>query len=332
MKRQLKKLFIKVQYMALWCFIVRNFWAPIHSLLYRKIFHRSYVVDKEVLPFLTLEPSVASSKLAAKILKYTAESNILLQFKKEMALSNSNQSFVKDIYGSLPINLRAEAYRIAIGDSEARNYVKSYFSFMPRIHDINILYNIPNDLLKEEGSKLWHRDAGDTDFKNTKLFIPITDISDKNGPFFYFKSKLLFAHHNVLTPKESTQEAWIASRIDNDTISSIEGEVFSIDGACSGTRLLIDTVNTYHKGGFCKENDRLMLQISFHGNGYSATAPQDFSKEIHYLRNNYPDENLDVLDLEVENRNLFLTQSKVKLFISKVIFKAGASFFVARRK
>ena len=92
---------------------------------------------------------------------------------------------------------------------------------------------------------------------------------------------------------------------------------------------MIDTVNTYHKGGFCASSDRLMLQISYQGNGYNGSVPMDFSEETGYLQNDNSNLNEKEINRETEARENHCKQSRLALFLKWFVFKLG-NVFVCR--
>lgn len=325
MKKILKNFLIKLQYSYLTKLFVIFLWAPLHAFLFNKIFHNAKrpISTK---PFKVFQPNNETESFSLELKKFLKKGGFLNNLKQEMLSQPNQKSFVKDIFPILPIELRSAAYKIAIDDFDLRSYISSYFGFMPRIHDIAILYNVPIEGLHEEGSKLWHRDSGDCDYKNMKVFMPITDISTKNGPFYYFIKNKYFAHHNVLSSDQKSNNPWISNRVSNLKVNSAGGEIGSTVNFKSGTRLLIDTVNTYHKGGFCESEDRLMLQISYHPNSYNATEPYDFSEEINFLKNtNFKFYTKEIIS-EVMGREKFLNQTKSLLAFKWLIFKIGNIF------
>ena len=304
---------------------VTYFWAPLHAFLFYKVFHKA-VGPFSIIPFETFEPNKDTVSFSSAIIQYLEKNKLLSRFKKEMLAKSAKDKYVRDIFRELPVSLRSAAYKLAINDLDLRSSVISYFGFMPRIHDISILYNIPVGGLPEEGSKLWHRDSGDCDYKNMKVFMPITDITNKNGPFYYLTNSEYFSHHKVLSADQHSDDPWVKNRVSNTKVDAVGGEIRSTLNKNQELDFLIDTVNTYHKGGLCESEDRLMLQISYHPNSYNKTLPDDFSEEIEFLKNNEPEFFTKEIVSEVTRRSTYLNQAKLLRTFKFFVFKLGNVF------
>ncbi len=323
--RVMKRFLSYIQSIYITNLFVTYFWAPLHAFLFYKVFHKAMGPISSI-PFKTFEPNKDTVSFSFTIKQYLEKKNLLSRLKKEMLAKSTKDKYVRDIFRELPVSLRAAAYKLAISDLDLRSSVISYFGFMPRIHDISILYNIPVGDLPEEGSKLWHRDSGDCDYKNMKVFMPITDITSKNGPFYYLTNSEYFSHHKVLSADQNSDDPWVKNRVSNIKVDAVGGQIRSILNEKSGTRLLIDTVNTYHKGGLCESEDRLMLQISYHPNSYNKTSPDDFSEEIEFLKNNEPEFLTKEIVSEVMRRATYLNQGKLLRTFKFFVFKLGNVF------
>lgn len=83
---------------------------------------------------------------------------------------------------------------------------------------------------------------------------------------------------------------------------------------------MIDTVNTYHKAGFCASKDRLTFQISDHGNSYNTVALIDFTEEIAYLMNNSFNLNAKETSREIAARKNYYKLSTLALFLKWDVF------------
>ena len=65
--------------------------------------------------------------------------------------------------------------------------VSSYLGVFPILNNISLYLNIPRKQEDQRGSMNWHRD--DFGYRSMDLFIPITDINEKNGPLHVVKKK-----------------------------------------------------------------------------------------------------------------------------------------------
>lgn len=330
MGKKVKMLLFKIQRSKAAHLLVPLLWVPIHTLIFNRLFNKKNLNASYDTTYKFFESTIESESFVQEIKAHIKTIGFLEQAKKEMIASPGLESYSKDIYPELPLRLRALAYIMALNDTDVRESVSKYFGFMPRLHDLSILYNVPIEGSFEEGSKLWHRDVGDCDFKNMKVFMPITDISKKNGPFFFLADKKQAMHHNVLSPDQASKNPWLAGRVSNDAVSSLSSEVRSNINATGGQRLLIDTVNTYHKGGFCASEDRLMLQISYQGDGYNGSVPMEFSEEIHYIQKHNVCLNEKEIKREAEARERYCKKSRLALVLRFIVFKLGI-LFVCRR-
>ena len=97
-------------------------------------------------------------------------------------------------------------------------------------------------------------------------------------------------------------------KIDKKYINKFEGEIGSV--------IFIDSMSTYHKGGFCLKNDRLMLRLSYQTPDCTRLKNQK-NKKFYYF------EDIENLNFPIKFKNyLFLFRSLlIRDFIKKILVK-----------
>tara|TARA_Y100000589_G_scaffold144391_2_gene137904 strand:+ start:1531 stop:2475 length:945 start_codon:yes stop_codon:yes gene_type:complete len=302
-----------------------NFWLIIHRLFYYRIFNKKKVTPTNK-PFKKIYSDNISINLISSINKFLSNLDIEKELEKKFNYLPSKLKYRADLYDILDEELKAEIYSFALFNKKIRSYNLKYFGFNPRIHKIELLYNIPNKNLKEEGSKSWHRDL-DCDFKNIKLFMPISKISLNNGPFFYLKDEKYNSRFKSLKTNYYQNDSWKRGRVSNKTINKYGKNIDSFLSLKKGDLLLIDTVNTYHKGGFCKTKPRILLHISFQGGGWTSTPIQSFKSEINFLlHQKLTKSNYIILKEEIKKLKKFKNDNFFIKFLKKVIYKLSNNF------
>lgn len=139
--------------------------------------------------------------------------------------------------------------------------------------NLNILYdhfiirlNLFNpDSPEEFGPKMWHRD-NDAVFGQLKFFFILNNLNFNDGGLFYFIPKKHLPDYYKLNSKFSNDkknDPYHLSRIKNLDISKkykLEDKVISF-GINNNMALILDTNETYHKGGFIKKNGSIRIMI-----------------------------------------------------------------------
>ena len=319
---------LKVIRTHIYWFPLSIIWHKFHKFIYFNFFNKGLENNskrnEKLLPYKIENPELKEINLTSDLLNFFLKDSLLLKIKEKMLSSNLRTSYTTDIYNHLDLSLKSKLFLYAISDQNIQNYLEEYFGFKPRLHDVSILYNIYREGLKEEGSKLWHRDTGDCDLRQIKVFIPISKINSNNGPFFFLKNKNL-AKENIAI-KGINGPAWIGGRVSNKTIKKLNGNIFSTEGINKGTKIYFDSKRIYHKGGFSKGEDRLMIQFSYLGNAYCATPPQDFSKEILFLKKS-KDKKLQLLINDyLKHKKNYLKITPFKKYIRYIFFRVGMMF------
>ncbi len=153
-----------------------------------------------------------------------------------------------------------------------------------------IRYNYYNPLSPEQfGPKMWHRD-NDSLFNQLKLFLVINEISESDGGYFYFIPQKYLPGYTKLSSQYQNKDNFIksdkSSRIKNQDIENkykFTNEIIKY-GDDKTSALILDTNDTYHKGGFIKKEDkyRVLLQAIYEPKYLSLSNYSEYSKNIVY--------------------------------------------------
>ncbi|MDZ4677654.1 MAG: hypothetical protein SGI74_09115 [Oligoflexia bacterium] len=144
------------------------------------------------------------------------------------------------------------------------NKVLPYFKIIPRIDTAFVLYNIPKpDLGGPEGSQRWHRD-GDI-YKMLSLYICLTDLDENSGQYSAVSERNLNYHQAIpLERVDGDKSIWKNGRHSDSYLRKFvpDSDLVHLKGPI-GTAALVDSASCYHKGGFCKERERILFQINY---------------------------------------------------------------------
>ena len=170
--------------------------------------------------------------------------------------------FQIDLYPYVDDPIKKIVLKIAL-DEKIIEMSSQYLDVMPVLGKITLNLNVPKHGSEERGSMLWHKD--DFGYKTVDFFIPIDEVNKLNGPLHYVKkfNKLgaFHKHTNIIkNPKKGERNKINISEF-KSKVSDEDVGVFTGD---KGDFLMIDSFSVYHRGGFCEQNNRLMLRISFH--------------------------------------------------------------------
>ena len=119
-----------------------------------------------------------------------------------------------------------------------------------------------SDSPEEYGPKMWHRD-NDAVYGQLKFFYILNNLDLNDGGLFYFIPKKHVPDFYKLSSKYSGDEKnnpYHSNRIKNYDVSKkyrLEDKIISF-GTNNNMALILDTNDTYHKGGF-KKKDSIKL-------------------------------------------------------------------------
>ncbi len=219
----------------------------------KQIFYDKKIEDLSHKIFNNLHESKIN-KIIQNLKNYSTESENLTNTKKK--------KFKEDITNYIDFDLKKIIFEFCLS-KKIISIVSSYLGVMPILNNISVYINIPNDAKDIRGSMNWHRD--DFGYKSMDIFIPISEINDDNGPLYCVKEKEKlgrFIHYSneINNPVKGDrgkikEEHFKFHSQDKENILKLSGS--------KGQALFIDSFNSYHKGGHCIKNFRIMLRITY---------------------------------------------------------------------
>ncbi len=236
------------------------------------------------------------------------------QFIEKLKLKINERSFAKDTYmhgqKSYKINmwddvddeLREKIFNFALNEFNI-SIISNYLGVLPTISRIYLTLNVPVEGAVERGPMLWHRDG--FGYKSLDLFLPIIELTEENGPFFYLNemNKLGVLHRysseikNALKGERNKIEIKAFENNKQDKISYFTGK--------TGDAIFVDSFNCYHRGGYCKSSDRIMLRITYQ------TPDARTMKNTTNLKNFSTINNTIIRNLGIINNHIVFKRSKL---------------------
>ena len=201
------------------------------------------------------------------------------------------RGFSFNIYDLLKESEKIRLLEIALSNKIIDEAV-GYFKFPPFLTGIQLIYNIPRAELSQEGSKCWHRDGNV--LKEFDVFTILSEVDTGSGPLYFLTDDNVGFHQTIRAVRKGHDESpWARGRIADDQMNLYvgnDGQV-GLTGSCGDT-VMIDASRTYHKGGFCRGNDRLMFRCYFGLKGASIHEDKIFgiSSNNDYFRTLRKDE------------------------------------------
>ena len=170
--------------------------------------------------------------------------------------------------------------------SQVKGVADSYFQLRTRITDINIWRNL-RTVRPAQSSQLWHRDLPE-DYYVLKIFCYLEDVDEGGGPFTYMRGTHTKGDRKLTVAATHDGETWRATD-ESVEAAGLTPRVSQFTGP-AGTVVFADT-RGYHRGGWAKTSDRLLLQVLF--SSYAAVpsrllgAPEgvrvsDWDKDLAY--------------------------------------------------
>lgn len=193
--------------------------------------------------------------------------------------------------------------------------VASYLGVFPILNNISLYLNIPRKQEDQRGSMNWHRD--DFGYRSMDLFIPITDINERNGPLYIVKKKETLGR--FINYQKEIKNALPGNRgkiLDKDfkILSDNKKEVLTLEGK-KGKVLFIDSFNAYHKGGHCLEDNRIMLRITYSTIDTYITNEELYKNNIDEIKK-FAEKN-KFIDFMLNQKSKFIMKLKIYKFLLK---------------
>ena len=281
----MKKIFIKIKKTKIWYLFLYFIFIPIFNFLLtniinfkgRMVFFR-YKKKRNDKNIKYLDPKEDHNKIirnSEKIKKLVniIDSHLNENFLNEMKSKINSKihkkdhylfykpSFQIDMFPYLSEELKFQIVTF-IMDYDLIDQTANYLGVMPVIGKIALNLNVPISNSSERGSMLWHKD--DFGYKTVDFFIPIKEVNINNGPLYFEKKKSLGVFHKytniIKNPKKGERNKIEVSEF-KKKVNDKNIEIFTGN---AGDALMIDSFSCYHRGGFCKNQERIMLRICFH--------------------------------------------------------------------
>ena len=271
----------------LWKFIIQFIFYPIYNLFWQyilnfqaKILYFLWILKKKNYIDLSNNDKILVKdnndfiNLSQKILY---EVKPLLENSKNKILSSEFKETLSKKIG--PTSVEAELpYRISLYEQLSENLKKEIINFassefmittaakhmkiFPILTRVQVDHNIPRPEGKIRGAMYWHRDT--FGFKNLDFFMAVTDIDDNNGPFYCLEKKIragtFLAFSNVVSNFKKGERGKVSleefsNYFKNENILKLSGN--------SGSAIFLDSFSCYHRGGYCKERERVTLRLCY---------------------------------------------------------------------
>lgn len=311
-------IFIRI-YELIWVYII-NFKG--HSLY--KEWNRKFASKKNLFEKIPQEIDSIKYKKFSSSLISQIDDKLIIELKNKLLnneiyedknnVAANEKPFSVDLYPYLNFETRRQIIELAL-DKEIITSVGNYLKTFPILAKVMVYLNIPRENTKERSSMHWHKD--EFGYKSVDLFMSLCKIDENNGPFYYSTDPEDTGVFYKVKPKEQLSRPGERGKITNKEflnytdkkyINKFEGEIGSV--------IFIDSMSTYHKGGFCLKNDRLMLRLSYQTPDCVRLKDQ-INKKFYYF------DDIEKFNFPIKFKNyLFMFRSSlIKDFIKKFLIK-----------
>jgi len=156
-----------------------------------------------------------------------------------------------------------------------------HMKIFPILTRIQVYLNTPRENAEMRGAMYWHKDT--FGFKNLDFFMNVSDVDDESGPFYFLNKKIqgsVFMHFKKMRPFDLKGER---GKVDLEEFSKYfpDSLVEKVVGE-SGTAIFLDSFSTFHRGGFCKSKNRIVLRICYQSHDAKYESQVTNLKEFKY--------------------------------------------------
>ncbi len=174
--------------------------------------------------------------------------------------TSGEASYKIDILDLLSEDLQKEIFKLSVSDKMIYT-VTNYLKVFPILAKVTVYQNFPTPELKQRGAMLWHKD--DFGYKSLDLFLNISFVDHNNGPLHAIKKNnplgvFSKSTHEIKNPKTGER-----GKLENELINENENKEKIAILLGQGNAFLIDSFRVYHRGGHCKNRNRVMLRFSY---------------------------------------------------------------------
>jgi len=329
----------KIKKTNFWKFFIQNIFYPIYHIFWQYILN----FEAKILYFLWTSKKRDFINLAKKnsilisnnqifksiATKVSNETSLLMQDSKQKILSQEYKKKLSDEIGHSSVDAEIP-YRISMYENLSDQLKKDIVDFgsselmittaakhmgiFPILTRVQVDHNIPRENADRRGAMFWHKDT--FGFKNLDFFMAVTDIDDKNGPFYCLDKKIKASTFLNFPKVVSTFKKGERGKVSLEEFSNYfkNEDTFRLSGK-SGTAVFLDSFSTYHRGGFCKSKDRVTLRLCYqsHDALYESHLMNDNTYK--YDHNKKKDKINDIFKKYL----FFKTKSKLMRILSKKI-------------
>ena len=267
---------------SIWLMFIENIFYPLYHFFWSyiinfkgKIFYFLWFLKKKDFfslnrnDKLIVESTIDSKNIANKILE---ESKLFIEdTKKELLskrisieeskknLADAETPYRISIYEKLSENLKKEIVQFASSDKLVTT-ASEYMKVFPILTRVQVYYNIPRENSSVRGAMFWHKDG--FGFKNLDYFMCVTNVDENSGPFYCLEKKInagIFKSFDYFFKRTGERNK---VNLENFNKKFKDDEILEFKGA-SGKAIFLDSFSTFHRGGFCKDKDRIMLRFCY---------------------------------------------------------------------
>ena len=283
----LKEKFRKIKKTIFWKFCIQNIFYPFYNIFWQYILN----FQAKILFFLWTSKKRNFINLANKnsILvtdnpvfksianKVSNETNLLMKNSREKLLSPEYKKRLSEKIGYSSVDAEIP-YRISMYENLSNQLKKDIVDFasselmistaakhmgiFPILTRVQVDHNISRQNADLRGAMFWHKDT--FGFKNLDFFMAVTDIDDENGPFYCLDKKIKASTFLNFPNLVSTSKKGERGKVSLEEFSKYfkNADTFKLVGE-SGTAVFLDSFSTYHRGGFCKSKERVILRLCY---------------------------------------------------------------------
>ncbi|MFN0279981.1 MAG: phytanoyl-CoA dioxygenase family protein [Pyrinomonadaceae bacterium] len=219
----------------------------------------------------------------------TLESNLAKELSTARAGSGESDAIGQKVFnvemlGTHPtFNIEDVFARFAL-QNEILGIANRYLRMYTSLRYYNVWHTFATDSAARE-SQLWHKDR--EDFHILKLFLYISDVDENAGPFNYVPGTHPKGDRKQVAP--TFLEGNVERSNDEQMAEVIPEKVWKQCTGKRGTIIFADT-RGYHKGGFAREQDRIMYTAMFTSPASesekllrrSGAMPQQMTRDMQY--------------------------------------------------
>ncbi len=189
--------------------------------------------------------------------------------------SDKGKSYLVNIFGYEDLDEHPQVMDFIL-HPDLLGTLSGYYGFLPELCSVALMLSPANETVT--GSQEAHFDLRDS--KHIKVFVPVEDVGEENGPFEFLPSD---------TSDMVRSKLGVAKRIEDDALFAlVPRSQFQRTTAKSGQGLIVDTTNCLHFGGRVRKGYRLMWFLhfgSFWENSKAASRTPQKDLRLGYIEN-----------------------------------------------